>query len=44
MYQHFDKLVLVCLLLAVMVAFEPIRSADFVDFDDYQYVADNEHV
>ena len=37
-------LIYVALVLATLIAFEPIRHNDFVDYDDTQYVTDNPHV
>jgi len=40
------RFVLICvgLVLAAAIAFEPIRSNDFVEYDDYQYLVKNRHV
>ena len=40
------KIVLICagLLLATIVAYEPVRHNDFVDFDDDLYIIENPHV
>jgi hypothetical protein len=39
-------IILICaaLALAVFFAFEPIRHNEFVNYDDYAYVLDNQHV
>ncbi len=42
--KHNVFLVYVVLVLAVIIAFEPVRHNDFVDYDDQRYVTENPHV
>jgi len=37
-------LIYVALVLAILIAFEPIRLNDFVSYDDHHYVTENPHV
>lgn len=42
--KHYVFLIYVVLILAVIIAFEPVRHNDFVDYDDQRYVTENPHV
>ena len=36
--------IFVALILATLIAFEPVRHNEFVDYDDGQYITENPHV
>ncbi len=37
-------LICLALVLAILVAFEPVASCDFISYDDFQYVTGNPRV
>lgn len=42
--KHYLFLIYVALALATIIAFEPVRHNDFVNYDDQRYVTENPHV